>query len=254
MWRGSGRACRTSGPSSERLPQPTRALQRRRRAGAAAPESWRTPIGPRMRPISRARCRRARVSAAGDLGDRLPGGGVDHHHGAAGEMRDPVGDVAEQETLASRIPELPTTTTSASARAAASRITAAMSSPDSTTARARIPSAGSELSSAFARRASSRSVRSGVPAPDASETSSAPRRHPRRRPRRARGPARSPGLRAGSASSERAKVAAHSTASAAPALPSVATATSLVSGGTERGYVGASASAVPLRMRSMSRA
>ena len=37
-----------------------------------------------------------------------------------------------------------------------------------------------------------------------------------------------------SASSERAKVAAHSTASAAPALPSVATATSFVSAGTER--------------------
>ena len=117
----------------------------RPRDAAAVPESWRTPTGPRTRAISRARP----FSAPGvgrPLGQRLPGGGVDDHDRALGEVSDPVGDVAEQELLAASHPGAADTTTSASARRAASRIAAAMSSSDSTTARAAIPSAGSERS------------------------------------------------------------------------------------------------------------
>ena len=87
----------------ERLPQPTRAL-----SVAVEPQQPPGELAHAHRPedapdLPGALPARPGVGS-GRLGDGLPGGGVDHHHGAAGEMRDPVGDVAEQETLASPHP------------------------------------------------------------------------------------------------------------------------------------------------------
>ena len=196
-----------------------------------------------MRPISRGALP-ARPGVAGRLGDRLPGGGVDDHDGAVGEMRDPVGDVAEQETLSPPHPR------------------AADDDDVGVRALGRLEDHGGDV----------------VPRLDhgaGADPLGRQRALERRRETRALGVGSAGARRVGrlgdvgraavvtrgvdlgglgsgaitwiasrSASSERAKVAAHSTASAAPALPSVATATSLVSGGTGRGYGGARASAV----------
>ena len=59
--------------------------------------------GPRMPPISRARAFSGPESGVA-LGGRLAGGGIDDDHGAVGEMGDAVGDVTEQELLATAHP------------------------------------------------------------------------------------------------------------------------------------------------------